>query len=523
MSATISPESEKSEDVEEHNVDENPGAYSASMDDLIREIYMESSPEPESQSVAMDYINGLTDECLLRIFSLLNKIDLCQCSLACRRWRTISNDKSLWKIVNFAPLTFNIGDTQFNLLASSRMKSTQKLYLGSILVSFKMLKSINQHCKYIHTLVFGRNSSIESKEQDQQLPRKILFPKRIQTLDLRMASGDFEFLNETGHNFQHIYNLGIGTNSFNTVALNVFFTKLPNLQTVDFTNCLQIDDIAIEVLANNCPNITSLCLIGCRMVYGTTFSILLDKCRQVKTLLLRYLKLDDDIVAQNIWDECLIEELDISACPRLTWHGLLQFLVQLKHLTYLNMSYCGEGNAVNDGVLYAMAEAGHTGNLKMLDLRWSFYVTPEALETFLTKSSQLEYLGIYQSFHIFSQHVTELVKHLPCLKILEFGSSYPEELSFSNIIPQLILKAKYLQVLSLINFTATQTKLAYKYLKMFMKRCKQLHRINFCDCSHDLVKIGKQAVKRKKHVNVTVKWECALPPPSNTLDAIISI
>ena len=492
----------------------------STMANVLRDIYNESSPEPEDEIKGPDCINTLTDECLLSLFSFLNVVNLCQCSVVCKRWNTISKDKSLWKLVNFTPLTFNVNDYRFSLLAMLRMKYTQKIYLGSLRVSFKMLKTFVHNCKYLNTLVFGSKSSIEEPAGGRQ---RILFPKFLQTLDLRLAIGKFEFLNNFETNFDHVLNLGVSSSNFDEVKLQVFFTKLPALQTVDLTNCSQMDDLGVEVLANNCPHLKSLCLIGCQYVYGSTFDVLLKKCQSLTTLLVRYLKIKDDIVSQRIWSDCKIEELDISACPRLTWQGLFRLLSQLKHITYLNMSYCGEGNAVNDTVLNEMCSLGNVEKLKMLDLRWSFYVTSDALQHFITKCVNLEYLGIYQSFHIFSEHLAELIPYLPSLKILEFGASHPQELSLSNIIPQLIATATDIEVLSLINFEASQTKLVYKYLRALMKKCSKLKRINFCDCSADLVRIGRQANLKSRHIQITVKWECALPPPKNTLDSIVAL
>jgi len=492
------------------------------IEDLLREIYNESSPEPDEHdgNDLPDYINTLTDECLLRLFSFLDKIDLTQCNMVCKRWNVITKDKSLWRIVNFCPLQFNVDDHSFMSLTVSKMKYTQKIYLGSLRVTFKMLKNLAQNNKHLNTLIFGRGSTMEEVPSGRQ---KVAFPKYLQTLDLRLALGKFEFLNDLQRNFAYLKSLGVSSNCFDEDRLQVFFSRLPALQTVDLTNCLQIDDLGVELLANNCPCIKSLCLIGCRYVYGSTFDVLLAKCSNLRTLLLRYLKIEDDVISQNTWSSSNIEELDISACPRLTWQGLFRLLVQLKNLVYLNMSYCGEGNAVNDTVLTEMSSLGNLQQLRMLDIRWSFYITSDVLDAFLSKCLSLEYLGIYQSFHIFSEHLAEVIPKLPYLKILEFGASYPQELSLSNIIPQLILTTRGLEVLSLINFTAVQTNLVFKYLKTLIKKCSKLKRINFCDCSADLVRVGKQATEKYKHIEVTVKWECALPPPNDTLDAIVSL
>ena len=486
------------------------------LEEVLREICNESSPEPE-ESDPTNFIDILTDESLLFLFTYFNKIDLSRCNAVSKHWHKISNDRTLWKSVNFSPILFNMEHKCFNALLMSKMNYTEKIYLGSLRVTFKMLRSMVHHCKHLKTLVFGRNSTIEEPPGGRF---KIVFPRYLQNLDLRLAIGKFQFLNEMQTNFVHLQNFGVSANSFDGTQLHSLFDRLPALKVVDFTNCQQMDDQGVEALSHSCRNIKSLCLIGCRNVYGTTFDTLIEKCSNLKTLLVRYLKIRDDIISQSFWSRSNLEELDISACPELTCDGLYRLLPQLRSIEYLNMSYCGEGNAINDTVLNEMASVGSIKNLKMLDIRWSFYITSKVLETFFQKCPGLEYLGIYQSFNIFSEHLAEIIPKLPAIKILEFGASFPQELSLSNIIPQLIVTTKDIEVLSLINFTGIQTNTVYKYLKTLIRRCNKLKRINLCDCSPDLVRIGKQVLEGNNRIQLTVKWECALPPPKFTLDSL---
>ena len=487
------------------------------LEQVQREIMKESSPEPEEIDPT-DFTDKLTDESLLFLFTYFNKVDLSRCNAVNKRWHKITSDRTLWKRVNFTPVLFNVDPNSFNVLLMSKMKFTEKIYLGSLRVTFKMFRSMVIHCKHLRTLIFGRNSTIEEPPGGRF---KIHFPKCLQNLDIRLANGKFEFLNEMQTNFVHLQNFGVSANSFDGIQLQTLFDRLPALKVVDFTNCHQMDDRGVEALAYSCSNIKSLCLIGCRNVYGTSFDLLIEKCSELRTLLVRYLKIKDDIISQSFWSQSNLEELDISACPDLTWNGLYRLLPQLRSIEYLNMSFCGEGNAVNDIVLNEMASAGSTKNLKMLDIRWSFYITPHVLDAFFQKCPQLQHLGIYQSLNIFCDHLQEMIPKFPAMKILEFGSSYPQEFCHSPFIAQLIITTKDIEVLSLINFTAAkEPSKVYKTIKNFTRRSVKLKRINLCDCSNDLIKLAKQALKDNKRIQLTVKWECALPPPKYTLDSL---
>ena len=488
------------------------------LEQVQREIERESSPEPEEIPETTNFIDILTDEALLFLFTYFNKVDLSRCNTVCKRWRKISSDRTLWKSVNFSPVLFNVDHNSFNILLMSKMKFTEKIYLGSLRVSFKMFRSMVIHCKHLRTLVFGRNSTIEEPPSGRF---KIHFPKYLQNLDIRLANGKFQFLNEMQTNFAHLQNFGVSANSFDGHQLYSLFDRLPALKVVDFTNCNQMDDRGVEALANSCRSIKSLCLIGCRNVHGTSFELLIDKCSNLKTLLLRYLRIRDDIISQSFWSRSNLEELDISACPDLTWHGLYRLLPQLRSIEYLNMSFCGEGNAVTDTVLSSMTTSGSIKNLKMLDIRWSFYITSRVLDAFFQKCPQLRYLGIYQSSNIYCYHLHEMIQRLPKMKIIEYGGSYPQELNWSHFVPQLTITTKDIEVLSLINFTADQDPVkVYKTLKYFARRCVKLKRINLCDCSNDLIEIAKKVLKENKRIELTVKWECALPPPKYTLDSL---
>ncbi|XP_002154515.3 F-box/LRR-repeat protein 20-like [Hydra vulgaris] len=468
---------------------------------------------------SLDISKILTDECILRLFAFLDLKTLSSVNQMCRRWYYISKDKSLWRSVDFSPYKITFEEPAFENFTKKNLKDTIKLNLGSLYVTSKMLRSIADNCHKLSILLFGRSCVAEIKKRR----RKSFFAKNLQTLDLRSSLGSFEFLVDVDQKFPNITNIGIGPRSFGRYKLPYIFSKLTNVRIIDFTNCLEIDDNGINVLATNCQKIESICLIGCRHVYGKSFACLLRNCQNLKTLLIRYLKINDDIFAQKIWDGCVIEELDLSACPRITWQGLFALLAQLKHVHYLNLSYCGEGRAVNDIVLSQMVNSGMSTKLRMVDLRWSFHISPNALGNFLTKCKHLEKFGIYQSFQITADNIADFLIHLPSIKILEFGGSYQQELNRSHLIPMLLKTAKNLEVLSLINFTSTNLIEDYKNIKTLITTKSKLTRINFCDSSPELVKIAKEIAQGVKQIKITVKWECALPPPVITLDSILNI
>jgi len=495
------------------------------IDSPIMEI---PAPSPTT-SINIDLTKDLTEEIILHIFSKLDKRTLMKTAQVCVRWNRIVKDKTLWKVISLSPTTFELTNEGFLTLAKCRLYFTEKLHIQNTRVTFAMLRTMSIHCRNVKTLLFGKNCSIE----EQRRKHHIIFPGGVRTLDLRLANGSFNFLCDLKcSNLENIINLGVGPLSFDKITLLLFLQKLPNLKYVDFTNCLDIVDDSVVHLSEKCPNLESLCLIGCGNILGKSFHDLIRNCKNLKTLLLRYLKINDDILAHNSWKDSVITEIDISACPRITYRGLFTFLVQMKELEYLNMSYCGEGGAVNDTVLYEMANSDSVNKLKMLDLRWSFKISSNALRSLLRRCVNLKYLGIYQSFQIKAENVADFLSYLPHLKILEFGSSDPQELSCSFLLRKLMSCTKSIEELSLINFKSSNVIHDHKFLLNFFQESSTLRRLNFCDCADNLVKLGRRAERelafnlqlkgiKRRRIDITTKWECALPPPSNTIDRAI--
>ena len=509
-------------------MDERPETRSDAImkDSLIpySKAEVDGMQDEQEEEIPYDQSKHLTDEIMLNIFSNLDKKTLMKAAQVCNRWNEIARDKTLWKVISLYPTSFKLTEDRFLTLCKYRLQHTEKLHICNTHVSIQMFRALSKHCASLQTLLFGKQCTFESRSKR----KTVAFPKGVSTFDMRLAAGGFDALTHVKGDLDSIHHLGVGPHSFEKMNLMIFLNKIPNLKFVDFTNCVEICDNAVKHLSESCPNLESLCLIGCVKVKGENFQTLLNNCPKLTTLLLRYLRIGDDILSQNFWRESNLTEVDISACPNISHQGLYAFLKQLHRLEYLNMSYCGEGVAVTDDVLYEMAEIKTITKLKMLDIRWSFQISIRGLERLLQKCANLHHLGIYQSFQVTARNMSDLLAYLPRLRIFEFGNSSCQELSKSLLLEKLISSAPNIRELSLINFKGNEQQKEMESMSEFFTRASTLRRFNFCDCSEQLVAVARLAVhhgggghSRKYPLNITTKWECALPPPNNTIDRVI--
>lgn len=463
-------------------------------------------------------LNTISDDVLLNIFSFLRKRDLCIVAKVSRRCRRVSYDASLWKELNLRRVLHGHTSDFLNHMIPVKLCSLRRVHFGAMQIKLKTLKSMLIRCKKLETIIFGRGCKL----QKSSLSRLMVIPSAIKTLDMRLARGDFDFLLASGPRFRGLLNFGIGRDSYSANFFPHMFCQATSLRILDLTNCDCLVDDQLYDVFTRCTQLESLCLIGCRKLIGTFFPNLIRNCTRLGTLLIRYVPVTDNILCSCEWERVPLEEIDISACPEITSIGLSALLTKLNRIRYLNMSYCGIGHAVTDLILQQMLAHGISTRLEMLDIRWSFLVSPDYLRQFLLKCKNLRYLGIYQSNGVTSSIFAEVAKALPELRTVEFGGLRQETLTCSSMLKSLKENCKQLSTVSLINFCTINTKCDEEQFQELITDSAKLERINLCDCSVDVVSAAKRAAYGSD-VDITELWECALPPPINTLDFVTRI
>ena len=456
---------------------------------------------------------------ILKIFSFLPAADLGRAAKVCFYWRRIAYDHSLWKAVNVKKHAAKIDEETLHMLIRTRFsQSLSILHLGGCKISLELLSELNRKCRSLKYLIFSRGSRLRPPNSQPEITYE--FPSQLQLIELRPIKGDFAFLGRIIRHFCEVKYLGIGNNS-SRGAVPSMFCKMQRLLILDCTNCDTITDEVIGKVAECCPLLESLCLNGCKYVYGRTFTELFRSCSRLRTLLLRYTPVRDDCFIIPHWKHVPIEELDISACSNITQMGLLSLVSQVKNIRYLNLSYCGVGRAVTDAVLTQMTRQRTSARLEMLDVRWSLTLTPEALYFLSRASPHLKCLGVYQSSSINPSAMAEILKVLPKLQILEYGAFGKACISESMFFPNLIRYCEFLESVSLINFASMDSLADAVLMNALADTSRHIRRINLCEPDPTLLTLVQELPDSTK-AKITQRWQCVLPPPDHTLDAIIA-
>jgi len=168
-----------------------------------------------------------------------------------------------------------------------------------------------------------------------------------------------------------------------------------------------------------------------------------------------------------------------------------------------------------------MARLDTGTNLEMLDVRWSLTLTPEALYILSRSCPKLKCLGVYQSSSINPSAMAEVLRMLPKLEVLEYGAFGKASISESMFFPNLIRHCESLEAVSLINFASMDSVADAVLMNALVENCRCLKRINLCEPDPTLLDLV-QELPPSSRAKVTQRWQCVLPPPDHTLDAIIA-
>lgn len=459
---------------------------------------------------------------LLKVFSFLPVADLGRAAKVCSDWRRLAYDHTLWKAVNIKRQAAKLDEDTLHMLIRTRFShSLSILHLGGCKISLELLSELNRKCKSLKYLIFSRGSKLRPPSPPPKYTEVTYeFPSQLELVELRPIKGDFAFLGRISRHFCEVKYLGVGNNS-SKGAVPAMFSKMQRLVILDCTNCDTITDEVIGKVAECCPLLESFCLNGCKYIYGRTFCTLFRSCSRLRTILLRYTPVRDDCFVIPEWKYVPVEELDISACSNITQIGLISLVTHVKTLRYLNLSYCGVGRAVTDSVLLQMARLETGTNLEMLDVRWSLTLTPEALYILSRSCPKLKCLGVYQSSSINPSAMAEVLRMLPKLEVLEYGAFGKASISESMFFPNLIRHCESLEAVSLINFASMDSVADAVLMNALVENCRCLKRINLCEPDPTLLDLV-QELPPSSRAKVTQRWQCVLPPPDHTLDAIIA-
>jgi len=345
------------------------------------------------------HIQDFPDTTLLVIFSFLRMTDLCRAAQACKSWRLIAYDSSLWKSVNLKRFQKLNEICLIRLIRCRMAPMLYKINLGRFTLSPRVFQVLVKHCKQVKVLCLGSVTFVEDF-----LVNAESFPRNLTKLDIRHSSGHPSAFKTISNSLQHVQGFGLSNAFLEILKTEVdkrqLFSSLQAVRILEFSYCTSLTDQTLRYLADNCTNLRSLCLRRCNNIRGLSLPVLIDNCSSLTSLVLDGTSVSDDAVTPVRWEKSVITEVDLSWCRHLTQAGLKSMLPRCRFLRYLRLCCCGYGHAITDQVLDAMLESqamlrSHSSSLQVLDLSYSSEVTNSALAQFVVSSPSLLYLRVY--------------------------------------------------------------------------------------------------------------------------------
>ena len=277
------------------------------------------------QRLSFFHLEGLPDEVLLKIFSLLDIKGVLQCGQVSNRLRNISNDQSLWLKLNLSerevPFDFIVkaveNGCEYLNLRSSWVTGVRKLEVPWKLKYLEMsqyfiqasagedLVGVLQNCHFLQKLVVDGLKLNSETMKNNEIEQICQNGKTLQILSLDICNIDFYHRTE---------------------LITKLLTRCPQLTELNFgrlgSKILLDSDIC--ALVDNLPsNILKLNLRHQECVNDKYVNTLVSRCKRITELDLSYTNITNDSLKGIIKHLNYLEKLDIS-CTNIEFSMILQ-------------------------------------------------------------------------------------------------------------------------------------------------------------------------------------------------------
>ena len=193
---------------------------------------------------------------------------------------------------------------------------------------------------------------------------------------------------------------------------------LPQLQSLDISNCDKITDDGITALANGCPQLQSLNIIECRNITDEGITALARGLPQLQSLNICCCDKITDEGIRTLASGLLprLQSLNIGRCNT-TDEGLIVLARGLPQLQSLNIG--GSYNITDEGIRALASEL--LPQLQSLDISDCGNITDEGIRALASGCPQLQSVNIGCCRDITDEGVTALAKGLHQLQSLDIG------------------------------------------------------------------------------------------------------
>ena len=266
------------------------------------------------QKLSFFHFEGLPDEIILKIFSLLDIKGVLQCGQISKRLRDISNDKSLW-------LKLNLRERKvpFDFIAKAVENGCEYLNLHSSWVTGVRELEVPWKLKYLE---ISQHFVQESAREDLVgVLQNCHFLQKLAVEGLMLNSDEIEHICQNGKTLQIL--------SLDRCNIDLNHqTELIELIEKLFTSCTQLTELNIDnigtighyifhephlcaLVDNLSPNILKLNLCSQHFLHDKHVSTLVSRCKKITELDLSCTKITNDSLKSIIKHLNSLEKLDI--------------------------------------------------------------------------------------------------------------------------------------------------------------------------------------------------------------------
>ena len=305
------------------------------------------------QKVLLFHLEGLPDEIILKIVSLLDINGVLQCGQVSTRLRAISNDKSLWLKLNLSQR-----DVPYDFIEKVIQNGCEYLNLSFSYVNGGKKSDMPWKLK---CLVLHQTFLLERKlEPPKGVLENCHYLQKLSVDNLRLNSFDIEQICQNGETLQTLSLEGCNIDfSHRTELIQKLFTKCSLLSELNMHRGVGsyigekglLDTHLSALFDNLTPNILKLSLCAQDCVDDRHVNTLVRRCNKITELDLSFTAITNDSVKSIIENLRSLEKLDLG-CTNVDFSTLLQ----LKSIPSLKMLHC-------------FGHEEHTENLKNLKLQ----------------------------------------------------------------------------------------------------------------------------------------------------------
>ena len=307
------------------------------------------------QRVSFSHFEGLSDEILLKIFSLLDIKGILKCGQVSKRLRTISNDQSLWLKLNLSGR-----EVPFDFIAKAVENGCEYLDLGSTWVKGGKKSGLPWKLKYLEISKYDYCDPELAREGLEKVLQNCHLLQKLAVDDCILDSDEIEHICQNGNTLRilSIDKCNIGDPNIDyhnrTELIKKLFTSCPQLTELNISDsegpglndgglndCYLNDPILLDrhlcaLVENLSPNILKLNLCAQQFVQDKHVNTLVKRCKKITELDLSFTEITNDSLESIIKNLNYLEKLNVEY----TNIEFSTFLHQLKSIPTLKMLRC---------------------------------------------------------------------------------------------------------------------------------------------------------------------------------------